>query len=294
MAQHDYILENQSGPSFRADLNNAMQAIVTNNSGSAEPSTTYAYQFWADTTAGLWKQRNGANSAWLTIGALNTTNLGLAPLASPDFTGTPTGPTASAGTNTTQLATTAFVTTAAGLAVPAGSVITYAGNTAPAGWLKCNGAAISRSTYSALFAVVGSTYGAGNGSSTFNLPDLRGEFVRGWDDARGVDATRAIGTAQGESYLSHAHGIYDPGHTHGAADAGHQHAISNSATDNLSGGAAVKTISYFDTTGAGSGSFTGYAQITVYGAGTGITGTAAAGGTETRPRNVALLYCIKT
>jgi hypothetical protein len=87
MAQHDYILENQSGPSFRADLNGAMQAIATNNSGSTEPFPTYAYQFWADTTAGLWKQRNGANSAWITIGTLGATNLGLAPLASPAFTG---------------------------------------------------------------------------------------------------------------------------------------------------------------------------------------------------------------
>jgi microcystin-dependent protein len=292
MAQHDYILENQSGPSFRADLNGAMQAIATNNSGSTEPSPTYAYQFWADTTAGLWKQRNGANSAWITIGTLGATNFGLAPLASPAFTGTPTAPTASAGTNTTQLATTAFVTTAAGLSVPAGSVITYAGNSAPAGWLKCNGAAISRSTYSALFAVVGSTYGAGNGTSTFNVPDLRGEFVRGWDDARGVDATRAIGTAQGESYLSHAHGISDPGHTHGAADAGHAHTYTTSNTNNqaAAGGSAAQSNS--GTFGTATG--TGYASITVYGAATGITGTAAAGGAETRPRNVALLYCIKT
>jgi len=292
MAQHDYILENQSGPSFRADLNGAMQAIATNNSGSTEPSPTYAYQFWADTTAGLWKQRNGANSAWLTIGALNTANLGLAPLASPAFTGTPSGPTASAGTNSTQLATTAFVTTAAGLAVPAGSVITYAGNTAPAGWLKCNGAAISRSTYSALFAVVGSTYGAGNGTSTFNVPDLRGEFVRGWDDARGVDATRAIGSAQGESYLSHAHGISDPGHAHGAADSGHDHWYTTSSTNNQA--AAGGTAAQSNSGTFGTATSTGYANITIYGAATGITGTAAAGGAETRPRNVALLYCIKT
>ena len=292
MAQHDYILENQSGPSFRADLNSAMLAVATNNSGSTAPSTPYAYQFWADTAAGLWKQRNGANSAWITIGALNTANLGLAPLASPQFTGTPSGPTASAGTNTSQLATTAFVATAAGLSVPAGSVITYAGSSAPAGWLKCNGAAISRSTYSALFAVVGSTYGPGNGTSTFNLPDLRGEFVRGWDDARGIDATRAIGTAQGESYLSHAHSISDPGHTHGAADAGHAHSYTTSNTNNqaAAGGSAAQSNS--GTFGTATG--TGYASITVYGAGTGINATNAAGGTETRPRNVALLYCIKT
>jgi hypothetical protein len=68
MAQHaDYIIANQSGPSFRADLNNALAAIVSNNSGATEPATTYAYMPWADTATGLFKIRNGANSAWITL-----------------------------------------------------------------------------------------------------------------------------------------------------------------------------------------------------------------------------------
>lgn len=90
MAQHDYVIANQSGASFRSDLNNALNAVATNNSGTAEPSTTYAYQWWADTNTGLLKQRNAANSAWITIGTLASTNLGLATLASPSFTGTAT------------------------------------------------------------------------------------------------------------------------------------------------------------------------------------------------------------
>ena len=109
MAQHDYILANQSGAAFRSDLNNGLAAIVSNNSGAAQPSTTYAYQWWPDTTTGLLKLRNAANNAWITIGTLADANLGHALLASPTFTGTPAAPTASAGTNTTQLATTAFV-----------------------------------------------------------------------------------------------------------------------------------------------------------------------------------------
>ena len=109
MAQHDYIISNQSGAAFRADLNNGLAAIVSQNSGAAQPSTTYAYQWWADTTTGLLKIRNAANSAWITVGTLASANLGLATLVSPTFTGTPAAPTASAGTNTTQLATTAFV-----------------------------------------------------------------------------------------------------------------------------------------------------------------------------------------
>jgi hypothetical protein len=90
VAQHDYIIANQSGAAFRADLNNGLAAIVSQNSGAAQPSTTYAYQWWADTTTGLLKLRNAANSAWITIGTLASTNLGLAPLASPSFTGTAT------------------------------------------------------------------------------------------------------------------------------------------------------------------------------------------------------------
>ena len=90
MAQHDYIIDNQSGLAFRQDLNSALSAIVSINSGASAPSTTYAYQLWADTTAGLLKQRNAANSAWITIGTLGSTNWGLATVASPSFTGTAT------------------------------------------------------------------------------------------------------------------------------------------------------------------------------------------------------------
>jgi len=90
LAQHDYVIANQSGASFRSDLNNALSAVATNNSGTSEPSTTYAYQWWADTNTGLLKVRNAANSAWVTVGTLATANLGLAPTASPSFTGTAT------------------------------------------------------------------------------------------------------------------------------------------------------------------------------------------------------------
>lgn len=67
MAQHDYSIANQSGAAFRSDLNNALSAIVSQNSGASEPSTTYAYMTWADTTNGVMKMRNGANSAWITL-----------------------------------------------------------------------------------------------------------------------------------------------------------------------------------------------------------------------------------
>lgn len=87
MAQHDYIIANQSGAAFRFDLNNGLAAIVSNNSDAAQPSTTYAYQWWADTTTGLLKIRNAANNGWITVGTLAATNLGLLSLAGGTLTG---------------------------------------------------------------------------------------------------------------------------------------------------------------------------------------------------------------
>jgi microcystin-dependent protein len=132
-------------------------------------------------------------------------------------------------------------------AVPSGVVQNYAGATAPTGWFECNGAAVSRTTYATLFTAIGTAFGAGNGTTTFNVPDLRGEFVRGWDNGRGVDSGRARGSAQAQSMQSHthtgttvsagnhshsasadtqgahSHGVADPGHSHAVGDPGHSH-----------------------------------------------------------------------
>lgn len=86
MAQHDYIIDNATGAAVRADLNNALAAIVSLNSGASAPSTTYAYQPWADSTTGLLKLRNAANTGWITIGTLASANLGL--LVAPTGAGT--------------------------------------------------------------------------------------------------------------------------------------------------------------------------------------------------------------
>jgi phage-related tail fiber protein len=82
---------------------------------------------------------------------------------------------------------------------PAGMISSFCASATPTGWLQCNGAAVSRTTYSDLFAAIGTVYGSGDGSTTFNVPEMRGEFLRGWDNARGIDSARAIGTFQ-ESY----------------------------------------------------------------------------------------------
>lgn len=67
MSQHDYVIENQDGASFRADINNALAAVVSLNSGLTEPAAPFAYMLWQDTTAGVLKQRNAANNAWVTL-----------------------------------------------------------------------------------------------------------------------------------------------------------------------------------------------------------------------------------
>ena len=77
MSQHDYSIANASGSAVRSDLNNALGAIATANSGATAPTTTYAYMLWADTANTKLKMRNGANSAWIEVGALDSANLGL-------------------------------------------------------------------------------------------------------------------------------------------------------------------------------------------------------------------------
>lgn len=82
---------------------------------------------------------------------------------------------------------------------PSGQIGLFAMDYAPTGWLKANGAVLSRTVYTNLFAAIGTRFGAGDGYSTFNLPDLRGEFPRFWDDGRGVDAGRVLGSWQSDA-----------------------------------------------------------------------------------------------
>ena len=87
MSQHDHNIANAAGATVRADLNSLAQAIAEKNSGGTAPSTTFPFQWWADTTTGLLKIRNAANSAWITVGTLASVNLGLLALAGGTLTG---------------------------------------------------------------------------------------------------------------------------------------------------------------------------------------------------------------
>jgi microcystin-dependent protein len=151
---------------------------------------------------------------------------------------------------------------------PTGTVIMWTTGTAPTGYLECDGSSVSTTTYAALFAVIGYTYG-GSGAS-FTLPDLRGEFIRGFDNTAGKDPDAAsrtdrgdgttgdnVGTKQGHALEEHTHLYYK---------------INNFGADPSSTGAAL----------AGSNQASGGAD------------GATVSSNETRGRNVALMFCIKT
>lgn len=114
--------------------------------------------------------------------AIATAIASKADTSSPALTGTPTAPTASAGTSTGQIATTSFVGTAVSAAVITGEMKMWPTTSAPAGYLLCDGSAVSRTTYSALYAVVGTTFGSGDGSTTFNLPNFKNRMPIGSGD----------------------------------------------------------------------------------------------------------------
>lgn len=150
-----------------------------------------------------------------------------------------------------------------------GSVKMWPTATAPSGWLECNGAAVSRATYSALFAIISDDYGAGDGSTTFNLPDMRGRFARGWAHGSTNDPDRAtrtdrgdgttgdnVGTKQADMFESHVHGLlHDP----------------SNITQVPNGVTGYYAYALPDT-----------------------SNTNATGGNETRPININMMFIIKT
>ena len=161
--------------------------------------------------------------------------------------------------------------------VPSGAVFYFAASTAPTGYLEANGAAVSRATYAALFAVVGTTYGAGNGTTTFNLPNLRGQFLRGWDNGAGVDPARVFGSSQAQATEAHQH-IMPISWNTGNGDM----LLPNSYLYGSSGSFTRTAVN--GSTTAQSAAATAPLVSTQIGTTSG----------ETRPTNVALLPCIKT
>ena len=314
----DYNLANQVGSSFRAELNTVLGDVQSLNSGSSDPTTTVAYKIWVDTSTNLLKIRNSSNNGWLVLGSLtdaaHTNNFGLATKASPDFTGTvdsagdivmggtgalklPNGttaqrPTAATGQIRFNSTTTEFEgyngSAWGGLAsgVPVGTILAHAANTPPSGFLECNGSNISRSTYATLFSTISTTFGVGDGSSTFALPDLRGQFIRGWANTGSTDASRVFGSTQTDQNKNHTHTTDSTTLTGGIRKISEGFGAGGSATG------------VFTKTADGNNTITGSSSTSPVG-GVDFDGThshtisSSGGGTEARPKNVALMYIIK-
>ncbi|KVN83419.1 hypothetical protein [Burkholderia ubonensis] len=153
---------------------------------------------------------------------IDKTDMGrIAFLNSPAFTGAPTVPTPAPLDSSQQIANTAFVTSAISSAL-VGSIVWEPRTSARAGYLKLNGALLSRAAFPALWAYAQGSgalvsdaawnanswgcFSTGDGSTTFRIPELRGEHLRSWDDGRGADSGRAIGTFQASQNIFHAHG----------------------------------------------------------------------------------------
>ena len=375
----DYNIANASGASVRSDLNAVFDAIKTLNSGGSDPSNTAAFMPYVDTAdSNNLKIRNAANNAFVTVGSVDSANLGLLPRAGGTMTGQlladdSAGASAPAisfngdtntgifrvGSNTIGFATAGverveisdagldmsnglpirfqdssgapFValkspssvssnvtftlpgadgsngqmlqTNGSGAlsftsvqGVPSGSVFCMAVATVPSGYLECNGAAVSRSTYAVLFAVIGTAYGTGNGSSTFNLPDLRGEFVRGFDNGRGVDNGRSIASSQSSQFGQHNHSVSassstsvtDPGHFHNllydnGSFGGSSGAVTPRGSSTPSNPGISNRIST-KTTGISVSTSTSISQSNRGG---------TSNSSETRPRSIAMMYVIK-
>ncbi|HDC4367559.1 TPA: tail fiber protein [Enterobacter cloacae] len=161
-----------------------------------------------------------------------------------------------------------------------GAVVGFAMNSAPTGWLSADGSEVSRVTYARLFSRIGTIYGPGNGTTTFNLPDYRGEFLRGLDNGRGIDPTRTIGSGQSQQALDHYHFLPTVGLN------GNDGEMTAVFSDNTS------AMQYFPsgTTDYNPNPTSGTTLRTYRSS---ATFTVSQFGAENRPRNVSTLYCIK-
>lgn len=232
MAQHDFVIDDQNGLSFLADLNDVLSAIVSNNSGDTEPAETYAYQFWADTNSNILKIRNAADNAWLDVFCLTTGKvIGVLLLSG----GTLTGPLTLSGDASSALHAVTKQQLDAATALPVGMIFPYSGTTAPAGALALPTAPtnISRTTYAKLFAAIGTTWGAGDGSTTFGMPYLPADQVP-------VQANANVGTSTVGENLAHIHTMDPAGRFTGGGGGGGGVLFDGSTITqtNSSGGAA--------------------------------------------------------
>jgi microcystin-dependent protein len=217
-----------------------------------------------------------------------------------------------------------------GMAIPAGQVAAFVTQTAPSGWLKLNGGMYSRTTYARLWAFAAGAgnicteaqwssgyfglFTTGDGASSFRVPDFRGVFLRGLDEGRGLDISRAMGLYQDHANVFHDHALYDPGHAHAVYDPGHVHSgvtdiqgshshtyvaptATAAATNDTGGGTGIYGIVSGDTGAVGGHNHNvsvgaNATGIGIYAAGTGQL-VSGSGGNDGHPRNTSAPYYIK-
>jgi microcystin-dependent protein len=162
--------------------------------------------------------------------------------------------------------------------IPPGLIADYGGGSAPTGWLICDGSAVDRTTYAALFNAIGTVWGSGNGSTTFNVPNLRGRDSIGYDSSQTEFNT--LGKTGGEKthqlvvgeLAQHNHSVSDPGHAHSIADPQHYHNFRGSNAGTLNGTIGFgMTATYGDGMTLGYGNVAAATGIGIYSAYTGLT-----------------------
>lgn len=175
--------------------------------------------------------------------------------------------------------------------LPSGVIMAYSSTTAPTGWLYCDGSAVSRTTYADLFATIGTTYGSGNGFTTFHLPDFRGRFLRGADNAAGIDPNAATRTAMNSggntgdnagSVQGYATALPASTGFTAVSNGAHTHTVtgaSNTGLNGVSSGGTVTTAQQASQTTSSNGAH---------------THSISGGDSETRPVNAAVHFIIKT
>ncbi len=238
-----------------------------------------------------------AGTSWTNVKATTITVLGSIAMSGMKITGLANGTASTDAVAYQQIS---------GVTIVTGSIIMYPLKTPPSGYLYCDGSAVSRGTYATLYGIIGNTFGSGDGSTTFKLPDYRGKFLRGVNDSSGNDPDAssrtaqasggnsgdAAGSIQAEGFKTHTNSITDP--THGHRVAGASNGSGNVGLNTGPGPNRIPGSSNFTTGQDYYNSSPGSGPAFIEASSTGITSSSSGGGNETRPINAAIYFHIKS
>jgi microcystin-dependent protein len=219
-----YVVSNQTSGGYAITIGASSGSVITIPNGVTAQVYTDGTNFYSAQTgsAGNFTVNGTLTASGVTdTGSLSAASLSVSGAST--FSTSPTAPTPTTGDNTTKIATTAFVTTAVANTSITGQILMWPTASAPSGYLNCDGSAVSRTTYSALYAVVGTTFGTGDGSTTFNLPNYQDRMPIGKGTiaasigATGGSATTTISQA---NLPNVSFPVTDPGHQHNTSVTG--------------------------------------------------------------------------